>query len=101
MKHRSPAAVLLLPIITLGIHSLYWVVSTKTEINALVTEKVPTAWLLIVPIANFVFLWKYAAGASEVTKGAASQGLVFVLMLLLGPIGYAIVQSYYNKVSAA
>ena len=100
MKHRSPAAVLLLPIITFGIHSLYWIVSTKTEINELVAEKVPTAWLLIVPIANFYFLWKYAAGASAVTKGAQSQGLIFVLMLLLGPIGYAIVQSYYNKVTA-
>ena len=100
MKHRSPVAVLLLPIITFGIHSLYWIVSTKTEINELVTEKVPTAWLLIVPIANFYFLWKYAAGASAVTKGEQSQGLIFVLALLLGPIGYAIIQSYYNKVSA-
>ncbi len=100
MKHRSPAAVLLLPIITFGIYSLVWIVKTKGEINALVSTKVPTAWLLIVPIANFVFLWKYAGGAAEVTKNALSQGLAFVLLLILGPIGQAVVQSYYNKVAA-
>ena len=100
MKHRSPAAVLLLPIITFGIYALYWVVATKGEINDIVTDKVPTAWLLIVPVANFFFLWKYAAGAAEVTKGGLSQGAAFALALLLGPIGYAIIQSSYNKVAA-
>ncbi len=99
MKHRSPAAVLLLPFITFGIYSLYWIVSTKSDINKVAAPKVPTAWLLIVPIANFVFLWKYAAGAEQATKGAASQGATFALVLLLGPIGQAIVQSTYNKVA--
>ena len=99
MKHRSPVAVLLLPIITFGIYALYWIVATKGEINAIATEKVPTAWLLIVPIANFVFLWKYAGGTAEVTKGALSQGAAFALALFLGPIGYAVIQSSYNKVA--
>ncbi len=99
MKHRSVAAVLLLPIITFGIYSLYWLVATKTDINKVASPKVPTAWLLIVPIANFVFLWKYAGGADQATKGTATQGATFALLLLLGPIGQAIVQSSYNKVA--
>jgi hypothetical protein len=100
MKHRSPAAPLLLPFITLGIYSLVWIVKTKGEMNATVSPRIPTAWLLIVPIANFVFYWKFAGGVAQVTKGAAGQGLAFVVMLLLGPIGAAIVQSYLNKVAA-
>lgn len=99
MKHRSPAAVLLLPIITFGIYSLYWLVSTKSDINKVASPTVPTALLLIVPILNFVFLWKYAVGAEQATKGIASQGATFALLLLLGPIGQAIVQSNYNKVA--
>jgi len=99
MKHRSPAAVLLLPFVTFGIYSLYWVVSTKTDINKVASPSVPTAWLLIVPIANLFFLWKYAGGADQATKGGASQGATFALVLLLGPIGQAVVQSWYNKVA--
>jgi hypothetical protein len=99
MKHRSPAAVLLLPIVTFGIYSLYWLVATKNDINKVASPQVPTAWLLIVPIANFVFLWKYAVGAEQATKGAASQGATFALLLLLGPIGGAVVQSWYNNVA--
>ena len=100
MKNRSPIAVLLLPIITFGIYSLYWLVATKTELNEKAADKAPTAWLLIVPIANFYFLWKYAGAADQATKGVAAQGATFALLLLLGPIGQAVVQSWYNKVAA-
>ena len=99
MKHRSPVAVLLLPIITFGIYSLVWLVKTKGEMNKLVDPNVPTAWLLVVPIANFVFLWKFGKAVTQVTKGAAGQGTAFALLLLLGPIGQAIVQSWLNKVA--
>jgi hypothetical protein len=100
MTNRSPVAVLLLPIITLGIYSLVWLVKTKREMNELVTPKVPTTWLMIVPIANFVYLWKFSAAVTQVTKGAAGQGTAFALMLLLGPIGQAVVQSWLNKAAA-
>ena len=100
MKHRSPAAPLLLPFVTFGIYSLVWIVKTKGEINETVSPKVPTAWLLIVPIANLVFLWKYAGGVNSVTKSGLGQGAAFAVLLLLGPIGHAIVQNSFNKVAA-
>ena len=100
MKTRSPIAVLLLPLITFGIYSLVWLVKSKGEMNKLVDPNVPTAWLLIVPIANFIFLWKFAGAVDQVTKSASSQGVSFALLLLLGPIGQAIVQSSLNKVAA-
>jgi hypothetical protein len=99
MKHRSPVAVLLLPLVTFGIYSLYWLVATKTDINKVAEPKVPTAWLLIVPIVNFIFLWKYSVGAEQATKGAAGQVPTFLFLLILGPIGQAITQASYNKVA--
>jgi hypothetical protein len=97
MKRRSPATPLLLPLVTFGIYSLVWLVSTKASMNAVVATKVPTAWLLIVPIANFVWFWRYAGAVDRFTKGGLSQAAAFWLLLLLGPIGAAIVQSTFNK----
>ena len=43
MKHRSPIAVFLLPLITFGIYSIYWKVKTKGEMNEKGAQ-IPTAW---------------------------------------------------------
>ncbi|MGH7237186.1 MAG: DUF4234 domain-containing protein [Candidatus Saccharimonadales bacterium] len=100
MKHRSPAAVFFLSIITLGIYSLVWQVKTKGEMNKL-GANIPTAWLLIIPFVNFYWLWKYSEGVEKVTGGQQSTVLAFVLLFLLSIIGMAIIQSEFNKVSAA
>lgn len=100
MKKRSPVAVLLLPFVTFGIYSIYWAVSTKIEMNKLGT-KIPTAWLLIVPLVNIWWLWKYSEGVEQVTKEKMSGVMAFVLMFLLGCIGQAIVQNDFNKIESA
>jgi len=97
MKHRSPAAVFFLPFVTFGIYGLVWEVKTKNEMKALGAD-IPTAWLLIVPIANLYWLWKYSAGVEKVTGGKMSGVLAFVLLFLLGMIGAAILQNEFNKV---
>src|SRR5437868_5135343 len=60
MKHRSPLAVVLLSIITLGIYDIYWLVQTKKELNQKTNFHVPTIWLLVSPIpvmiAGFILL---------------------------------------------
>ena len=66
MKQRSVAAVVLLPLVTFGIYNLYWHVSTKGELNER-GASIPTAWLLIIPIANLFWLYKYYEGAEQVT----------------------------------
>ncbi len=43
----------------------------------------------------------YATGVEHVTKGAQSAAMVFILMLFLSVIGYAIVQSGFNKVGSS
>ena len=100
MTQRNPAAVFILCFITFGIYGIVWYVKTKGEMNAKGAE-IPTAWLMIIPIVNWYWLWKWSQGAEKVTAGASSAGLNFILMFLLGPIGAAILQSKFNQVSVA
>ena len=99
MKRRSPAAPLLLPVVTLGIYSLVWFVKTKNEMNKTTTSRIPTAWLLIVPIGNIFWLVAYARGAKEF-NGTASTAGTFWLLALLGQIGEAILQARFNRTIA-
>lgn len=96
MTERNPILVFLLPVITLGIYSLIWLVKTKDEMNEQGTA-IPTAWLLIIPIAQLWFLWKYAEGVGTVTRGELGGAIAFVLLLLTGNIGMAVIQNSFNK----
>jgi len=96
MKQRSPAAVFLLSLITFGIYALVWEVKTKGELNAQGAD-IPTAWLLIIPLANLYWIWKYSQGVEKVSNGQISAVLTLILMLLLSIVGYAILQSEFNK----
>jgi hypothetical protein len=97
LSRRSPAAVFLLPFVTFGIYALYWLVRTKTELNA-AGAKIPTAVLLIIPIVNLYWLWKFGEGVDYVTDRRMSTGVAFLLVLLLDIIGSAIIQSQLNQV---
>lgn len=99
MKHRNLAPVLLLPFLTFGIYSLYWQVKTKGEMNSLGAQ-IPTAWLLIIPVANIWWFWKYCEGVEHVTAGKLQGIVAFLVLWLLGPIGQAIVQDSFNKITA-
>ena len=98
MKKRNPAAVLLLPLVTFGIYSIYWTVKTKQEMVQMGAD-IPTAWLMIVPIANYWFLYKYSMGVEKVTGGKLNGLLVFIGHAVIGFIMSAIVQDSFNHVS--
>lgn len=97
MEKRSPIVVLLLGVITCGIYALVWYASTRGELVRKGAD-IPTTWLFIVPFVGLWYLWKYAVGSARVA-GKYSDAVVFVLLLLLGPIGQAVVQASYNEVS--
>ena len=99
MQKRSPGAVFLLPFVTLGIYSIYWLVVTKTEMISRGAE-IPTAWFLIVPVANIWWYWKYSEGVEKVTNSKTSAGVAFLMLFLLPIIGPAILQTTFNKVAA-
>ena len=100
LTHRSPAAVLLLPFVTFGVYALYWLVRTKTEMNAQ-GAKIPTAWLLIIPIADLYWFWRFSVGVELVTKEKMSAIASFLLCFFLGLIGYAVVQNELNKAAGS
>lgn len=99
MKHRGPIAVLFLSIITLGIYGLIWQVKTKGEMNRL-GAKIPTAWLIIIPVVSIWWLWKYSEGVELVTKKEMSTVISFILLFVLGVIGMAIIQNEFNSIIA-
>jgi hypothetical protein len=82
--------------ITFGIYALVWYVKTKDEMNAAGAE-IPTAWLLIVPIANIYWIWKFCEGVGKITRDDLSPIVALLLLMFLGPIGMAVIQSSFNK----
>ena len=97
MQHRDPIMLILLSIITFGLYSLIWLVTTKNQMNAKGAQ-IPTAWLLIIPLVNIWWYWKFCEGVEIVTNRGMETTIAFLLIYLLGPIGEAIIQNELNKV---
>ncbi|MBN2198652.1 MAG: DUF4234 domain-containing protein [Candidatus Aminicenantes bacterium] len=95
---RDVLVVYLLGIVTLGIYFIVWMVKTKTEMNSLGAQ-IPTAWLIIVPIANIYWLYKYAEAFSLYVKKDNNTVMWFLLFWFIGVIMPAIVQSELNKLA--
>jgi hypothetical protein len=93
---RNIALIYVLMIVTFGIYALYWCVKTKGEINAL-GGKIPTAWLIIIPIANIYWIWRYCEDFGIYVKKDNNGVLWFILYVLIGIIMPAIVQGELNK----
>jgi ABC-type transport system involved in cytochrome c biogenesis permease subunit len=98
IKERNIVVIYLLTVITFGIYGIYWLVKTKEEINSLGGE-IPTAWLLIIPIANIFWAFKYCEGFASHVKKDNNTLLWFILYILVGIIMPAIVQSELNKLA--
>src|ERR1044071_8501506 len=97
MQKRSVAAVIILTLFTFGIYSLVWHVKTKGE---MVREgaDIPTAWLLIIPLAHLYWYWKWCGGVESAPRGGMSEAVISLLSSLLGVIASPITQDSFNKV---
>ena len=98
MQHRDPIMVILLSIITFGIYYLVWLVTTKNQMNTKGAQ-IPTAWLLIIPLVNIWWYWRFCEGVELVTNKGTQTVIAFLLLWLLGIIGIAIIQNELNKVA--
>ncbi len=96
MKHRNLAAVVLLTIITLGIYWIVWLVMTTREMRKL-GAKIPNCFLMVIPIVQYYWFWRYSEGVNKVTKGKWATGLVFLLFILLGIGGQILSQLAFNE----
>jgi Domain of unknown function (DUF4234) len=95
LKRRSPAAVFFLPIITFGIYNIVWFAKTRGELNR-AGANIPTTWCIVVPVLNIFWLVWLAQGIKVVTGKPSAVG-TSLLLILLGGLGAAIVQSDLNK----
>jgi CDP-diglyceride synthetase len=75
-----------------------WLLPTKNEMNQKYNTGIPHGILLIVPIVNFWWLWKYATAANKVT-GKLSPGVGFVVFFIAPLAGY-LHQSAFNEQGA-
>ncbi len=100
IKKRSPVAVIIFSIITFGIYAIYWIVKTKEEINSLGAD-IPTAWLIIIPIANYYFIFKYAEGYSTYVKKDNNAIIWFLVYFFVAPLFIILVQMDLNKLAEA
>jgi len=98
MTKRSPVGVIFLFFVTFGIYSIAWFVETKNEMNRL-GANIPAAWLMFVPFVNFRWFWIYSKGVALITNGAYSPIGSFLLVILLGPFGNAILQGEFNRLA--
>lgn len=94
LKHRSAAAVFWLPFITFGIYSIVWCAKTRGDM-ARNGVKAMSTWWLLVPLASFWYFWSLAKAVETVT--GKSVGASYVVLILLGNIGQAIVQARINS----
>jgi hypothetical protein len=97
MTKQNPVVVLLLTLVTLGIYGIFWVARTRGEMVARGAQ-IPTTWLIIIPIVNIYYAWKWTAGAQHVTNGALNGVVLFILWLFLFPVAQVWAQSQFNKV---
>ena len=93
MKRRAAWTVLALVIASAGAYAIAWLVATRREMNQL-GARIPSPWLLAVPIAALYWLWCWAEGLAHVTAGRISAGVGFVAALT--PIGIAVLQRELN-----
>ena len=98
IQKRDIVVVYLLTIITFGIYGIYWSVKTKEEIKSLGAD-IPTAWLLIIPIANIYWLYKYSDGYAAKVKKDNNGILWFIVFWFIPIVMPALVQSDLNKIA--
>jgi len=97
VKCRSILIVYLLSILTFGIYYLYWAVQTKEEMNSL-GANIPTGWLLIIPIANLYWWYKYCDAFAKFVSKDNNGVMYFIIFIILPIIIPAIVQSGLNEI---
>lgn len=87
---------MVLSVITLGIYYLYWIISTKDEINSM-GASIPTGWMMIIPIANIYFIYKYCEAFCAKFKTGNDTVVWFLLMWLISPIGAYLTQKELDR----
>ncbi|MDA3856389.1 MAG: DUF4234 domain-containing protein [Candidatus Woesearchaeota archaeon] len=99
VKHRNLIVGAILTVITFGIYIIYWLVSTKNEMNEELGAQIPTAWLLIIPFVGIYWSYKYCEGYAKYAAKDNNTWLYFILWIFVGFVIPPIVQIKLNKIA--
>ena len=97
VKRRAAWSVLVLVLASAGAYAIAWLVETRREMNQL-GARIPSPWLLALPVTALYWLWCWAEGAELVTA-RRPPALVAFALVLGGPIGLAFAQRAFNALT--
>jgi len=98
MRNRSIVGIVVLTVITFGLYTIYWFATTRGDLNR-AGGRIPTTFLLIIPFANFYYLYVFADNFCRIVLKNESQRIgYFLLITLLMPIGVIIYQYHINEI---
>ena len=80
MVKRNLFLVWLLTSLTQGLYTLFWYVKTKREMTNL-GESIRPAWMLIIPVVNWYWLWNYSQAVSKVINQKLRPITVYKILI--------------------
>jgi hypothetical protein len=97
MKKRNPAAVLLLPFVTLGIYMVYWLYATRKEIVARNNNpnSIPPVIVLFAPVLLLIALFFAIIMIAWNDDGTAANNLLIMFLAIIGFAAIAIVPLWW------
>jgi hypothetical protein len=99
VRHRNGFSLIAWWIASAGLYELLWLGETRLEMNRL-GARIPSMWLLVVPMSALYWAWCWAEGVRHVTAGRTSVLAAFLLWLL-GPFGMALLQGRFNALTSS
>lgn len=94
IKFKNPFLVYFFIFASFGIYGLVWQVKAKRDLNSLGAD-IPTSWLLLLPLANMYWVYKFVDGYTQISKKGSTVGN-FLLFAFL-PVAPYFVQSLLNE----
>ena len=80
MVKRNLLLVWLLTSLTQGLYTLFWYAKTKREMTDL-GESIRPAWMLIIPVVNWYWLWNYSQAVSKVINQKLRPITVYKILI--------------------